>query len=63
MPLEGIAGARGSSFRPGASCRVTTSTRLGSDFTTLIVNGSTVSDMRKNRSALFSARASEGLSA
>ena len=45
-----------SSFRPGASCSVTTSTRLGSDFTTLIVNGSTVSDMRKNRSALLSAR-------
>ena len=34
----------------------------GSDFTSCTVNGSTVSDMRKNRSAALSARTSEGLS-
>ena len=52
-----------SSFRRGASCSVTTSTVPGSDRTILAVNGSTVSDMRTNRSASCSARASDGRSA
>jgi hypothetical protein len=39
---------------------VTTSTRFGSDLTIRAVNGSTVSDTRKNTSLWFSARASDG---
>jgi hypothetical protein len=63
VPLERRWLRRLSSFRRDASCSVTTSTVSGSDFTILAVNGSTVSDMRTNRSACCSARVSDGRSA
>ena len=52
-----------SSRRRGVSCSVITSTVPGSDFTIRVVNGSTLSDMRTNRSASCRARASDGRSA